>query len=337
MKTRSLIGFLFLLASIAIQAEADSPLLQSNDRVVLVGNTLIERARLYGHIETAIQLAAGPEIQNLTFRNLGWSADSVFNDSRAYFGTPKDGQARLDKDISEIQPSVVLFCYGTGEAMSVSQGWTDDNATSAQSAGGLESSRQVFIDGYQVLINRIDEQAGEGLREKVFIAPPPLENLGGYLPDQTENNSQLSTFRDAIRELAERNDGRFVDLFHALGGDSFDGSPAAVALTNNGLHHTEAGYQIVARELIKELGYDETVFVNPDNQTVSTLRDHIIEKNRLFFNRWRPTNETYLFLFRAHEQGQNAKEIPMFDPIIQEEEKKISHARNQVFQGQLKD
>ena len=27
-------------------------------------------------------------------------------------------------------------------------------------------------------------------------------------------------------------------------------------------------------------------------------------------------NETYLFGFRKHEQGQNAKEIPMFDPLI---------------------
>jgi hypothetical protein len=43
----------------------------------------------------------------------------------------------------------------------------------------------------------------------------------------------------------------------------------------------------------------------------------ISEKNQLFFHRYRPQNETYLYLFRKHEQGNNAVEIPRFDPLIQ--------------------
>jgi len=43
----------------------------------------------------------------------------------------------------------------------------------------------------------------------------------------------------------------------------------------------------------------------------------------LFFNRWRPANDTYLFGFRKHEQGNNAVEIPKFDPLIEEKEKEI--------------
>src|SRR6185436_9352167 len=53
------------------------------------------------------------------------------------------------------------------------------------------------------------------------------------------------------------------------------------------------------------------------------LIETIRAKNRLFFYRSRPENNTYLFLFRKHEQGQNAKEIPQFDPLIAEQEKKI--------------
>ena len=55
------------------------------------------------------------------------------------------------------------------------------------------------------------------------------------------------------------------------------------------------------------------------------------EKTRLFFHRWRPANETYLFLFRKHEQGNNAKEIPMFDPLIEKEERKVENLRTVVF------
>ena len=43
-------------------------------------------------------------------------------------------------------------------------------------------------------------------------------------------------------------------------------------------------------------------------------------KNRLYFYRWRPQNETYLFGFRKHEQGNNAVEIPQFDPLVAAQE-----------------
>jgi putative heme-binding domain-containing protein len=59
------------------------------------------------------------------------------------------------------------------------------------------------------------------------------------------------------------------------------------------------------------------------------LRQVILAKNQLFFNRWRPENSTYLFLFRKHEQGKNAQEIPKFDPLIQAEEEQIAKLRKE--------
>ncbi len=56
---------------------------------------------------------------------------------------------------------------------------------------------------------------------------------------------------------------------------------------------------------------------------IETIRETIVKKNQLYFYRWRPQNETYLFGFRKHEQGRNAREIPMFDPLVSEEESKI--------------
>ncbi|MDF1738192.1 MAG: hypothetical protein P1U86_03450, partial [Verrucomicrobiales bacterium] len=116
--------------------------------------------------------------------------------------------------------------------------------------------------------------------------------------------------------------------------DDFNGEVASPALTNNGVHYSESGYQLLGRELVKELGYGETSAAQ--NSADSPLMAAIIEKNRLFFHRWRPANETYLFLFRKHEQGQNAKEIPMFDPLIAEQDKKIEAARQALFAGQPK-
>lgn len=57
------------------------------------------------------------------------------------------------------------------------------------------------------------------------------------------------------------------------------------------------------------------------------LRQLILRKNEMFFHRYRPQNETYLFLFRKHEQGNNAVEIPQFDPIVEDLEKQIQQLK----------
>jgi hypothetical protein len=65
----------------------------------------------------------------------------------------------------------------------------------------------------------------------------------------------------------------------------------------------------------------------PESEQAEQLRQAIVAKNRLYFYRWRPANETYLFGFRKGEQGQNAIEIPKFDPLIGEKEKEIAKLR----------
>jgi lysophospholipase L1-like esterase len=65
------------------------------------------------------------------------------------------------------------------------------------------------------------------------------------------------------------------------------------------------------------------VYQGPSLDQAEKLRQAIIEKNRLYFYRWRPQNETYLFGFRKHEQGKNAKEVVEFDPLIAKAEEEI--------------
>ena len=64
----------------------------------------------------------------------------------------------------------------------------------------------------------------------------------------------------------------------------------------------------------------------PDGHDYTTLKQLISRKDQLFFHRYRPQNETYLFLFRKHEQGNNAVEIPQFDPLIQTADEAIWQA-----------
>ena len=65
----------------------------------------------------------------------------------------------------------------------------------------------------------------------------------------------------------------------------------------------------------------------PDFDQAEKLRAAIIDKNHQYFYRWRPANETYLFGFRKQEQGQNAREIPQFDPVVEKLEGEVAKLR----------
>lgn len=325
--------FSFVFSSAFVQADhhdkVSTHLLHTGDRVAFVGGGLIERARLNGYLESALTLGAGPKVSALKFRNLGWSGDTVFNDARSYFGKPKEGRERLKKIIAEWKPSVVLLNYGAEVALSNGRPWTDESTASKRSAGSWDESVAVFLEGYGQMLEEIRKEAGDDLREIVIVAPPPFENLGSPLPDHQENNRRLAKVRSALQTFAKERKIHFVDLFGAMGGDKLENEVPTKAFTHDGLHFTKHGYRELASQLALGLGYEAT----QPNSLNENLRKGIIEKNRLFFHRWRPANETYLYLFRKHEQGNNAKEIPQFDPIIEEREKEIESIRSQLFKG----
>ncbi len=320
----AVIAFLVFASANLAKAQNKGFHFQNGDMVVSVGNTFVERAQSFGYVETLLDLDAGRQgAEDVRFRNLGWSGDTVWCDARSYFGPPQEGFDRLQKGLGELKPTVIFSNYGGAEAM--------EKRSDGESE---EEALKRFVEGYSRLLEMMASSAGDGLREIVLLSPTPLENLGAPLPDQIENNKRLGRYRDAIAkleqlEVAGKVKLRFVDLFAVLGGDGFSGEVSQAPLTNNGIHYTEAGYRVVAGKLLSALGM-ESLSLLEDEAGLDKLRQAVVEKNRLFFHRWRPANETYLFLFRKHEQGQNAKEIPMFDPLVKTKEKEVSYLREQV-------
>ena len=72
-----------------------------------------------------------------------------------------------------------------------------------------------------------------------------------------------------------------------------------------------------------------------DIDQAEEIRRLIREKNELFFHRSRPQNQAYLWGFRKHEQGNNFREVPMFDPLIRQKEEEI-FALNKTVQRSYK-
>jgi lysophospholipase L1-like esterase len=274
--------------------------LRDGDRVVWIGNTLVEREQRYGYWETLLTVRY-PD-RNITFRNLGWSGDTVWGEARAGFGTAEHGFKQLITGVKGLKPTVLFIAYGTNEAFEGEKGLPRFRA-------GLE--------------RLLDELASTKARVVLF-SPLPMESLGPPLLDATEQNRNLELYTKEIGKVAEMRKHYFADLFTVVRKAKLDRP-----LTDNGLHLTESGYRKTAPLLVEALGLGENR-QTVERSVVEKLREAIIEKNRLYFHRWRPQNETYLFGFRKHEQGQNAREIPLFDPLVEKQEIEIARIRKSL-------
>ncbi len=378
------IGFA-LLAISPLSHAAETPVFEwkDGDRVVLVGDTLIERDQKSGYLETLIT-AQNPE-KAITFRNLGWSGDTVRGLSRARFGPPAEGWQHLVDHVNALKPTVLIVGYGMADSFDGEPGLS-----------AFTSGLNALIDATSATKPRL-----------IILSPIAHENLGPPLPDPSAHNRELSRYRDTLKTIAGERKAWFVDLFEAT--RAIEGIP--VPLTDNGIHPNPLGQYVIDAIIAGSLqgrgdharagltvkapagtGLDPehqkfsvrlnrlpppplprgslgketqvamswalaipdlkrgryTLFANDqavtaadaegwsrgvhdgfrdDLNQVEALRATINAKNEFYFYRWRPQNETYLLGFRKHEQGNNAREIPLFDPLVAAEEAEIARLK----------
>jgi lysophospholipase L1-like esterase len=390
-----------MLPSLARAADPPPFAFKDGDRVMLIGDALIERDQAYGYLETLLTIA-NPD-KAILFRNLGWSGDTVFGDARAGFGKREDGFKHLKEHVFALKPTVIIVGYGMSDSF--------------EGPAGLAR----FVEGLNTLLDVLVQTRAR----IVMLTPIAHENLGPPLPDPTAHNASLRDYCAAIRRVAESRGYLLVDLFNRPPNTEGARPPA---LTDDGIHLSERGYYAVATTIAAKLGagapetenglisltgvvptsspivklentrvtgdsarfdaifrtlprpaapstatsvrndrpyptepifsrglqvanlapgryrlsIDDTfvqgadamswkrgveIAGGPEFAQVARLRSVINDKNQLYFYRWRPQNETYLFGFRKHEQGNNAREIPRFDPLVEAREKEIATLR----------
>lgn len=280
-----LVAVCFATAGVAAQ-----PLIKPGDRVALIGGTLVESLQSEGACEATVVLER-PQWQ-VRFRNLGWSGDDVHGKARRVFGEPADGYARLLQDVAVADPSVAVIGYGFAEA-----------------SDGVDQAER-YEAGLRKLVDELQSR-----EIRVILLQPfrlPGVKIDGY---------------DAAMEIVRRATAEVGNDFHCPQID-----PAALieeagdaAFNEAGLRLSEAGRRRLGRFLgLQLIGLPWSSETAEDRGPLAVrLSELIAEKNALFFHRYRPMNETYLWLFRKHEQGNNAVEIPQFDPLIEKAEQEI--------------
>lgn len=304
----------FFVAPTSTQA-ADNPklILEDGDRVLLIGDVLIERENNYGVLETKMrQQFPG---KKFAVRNLGYSGDTPLGASRASFDPVAKGVEQLEEQLAVVKPTVAIIGYGMAASLEELTYRQNDPALNPDPARyGTEHTPARLKREVSRLMDLITKHSAGGQVRFVILGPIAHEDLRGTrpgLPNPAEHNKLLAAYGRSLAELAAEKNIPFIQAEWKAHGIALDQG------TDNGIHLTERGYRALSEGVAAQLGWK----VNQDGwdkpaAAAETLRASVLRKNSLFFHRSRPANYTYIFGFRKREQGNNAVEIPKFDPLI---------------------
>jgi glucose/arabinose dehydrogenase/HEAT repeat protein len=115
----ALMRFLAVALVLALTARAVEPAapfeILEGDRVLLLGDTLLERENIYGYLETRMH-EQFPD-RHFTVRNLSRSGETPRGGSRASFDGSDQGWERLKQDIARVRPTVVFLGFGMAASL----------------------------------------------------------------------------------------------------------------------------------------------------------------------------------------------------------------------------
>ena len=259
-------------ASVTLPAFKDGKFsLEPNEVVVFAGQTNLVRDQKSGELESILASAYAQKIPS--FRSMAWEGDTVYEQWRDLnFGAWK---AQLDA----VGASIVMAQFGQVESF-------DGAAKLPQ-----------FASAYHRLIDQFSSRTPR----LVLLSPMPFEKpVASHAPDLTQRNAEVKAYADAVRDIAKQRGAVFVDLFTPL--SKRDAS--LPRLTDNGLHLNELGLREVAKIVAQQLGASVS-----EADDLSPLRTAIVEKNRLFFDTWRPANWSFVYGDRVTQKFGKPSEV----------------------------
>ena len=291
------------LPPVTVAVDTVLPLvLAKGDHVVFIGNTLFDRGAQFPHFEA--MLLKGHADKQLVVRTLAWSADEVDLMPRpTNFGT-------LNQHLFAQKADVIFAAFGFNESF-----------------GGLEKLAD-FKLRLAALLQELKTHAynGKAAPRVVLVSPIANENVTG-VPAADMNNARLAAYTQAMNEVAAAQKVGFANVFEPM-------LPAMKGLTFNGVHLEDKGYAVFGEAL-----YRATFEVSAP-ETTPELRAAIADKNRQFFQRYRPLNGFYYTGERNKDYGylDFLPAMRSFDVMVDNRDQRIwAIAQGQSFAGKKVD
>lgn len=246
--------------------------LEKDEVIVMAGQENLVREQKVGEFEAIF--SSSYSSKQPRFRSMAWEGDTVYEQWRDLnFG---DWKGQLDS----AGAGIVIAQFGQTESFD-----------------GVKR-----LSEFKAAYHRLLDQFSAQTPRLVLVSPMPFEKpTASHAPDLTQRNADVKAYADAVREVAQQRGAVFVDLFTPLS------VPAAKArITDDGLHLNELGLRVVAREMARQLGASSS-----DADELAALKSAIVEKNRLWFDCWRPANWSFVYGDRVTQMfGKPAQDAP---------------------------
>jgi glucose/arabinose dehydrogenase/mono/diheme cytochrome c family protein len=245
--------------------------LEPNEVIVMAGQENLVRDQKAGDLEAVLGTAFAAKQPR--FRSMAWEGDTVYEQWRDLnFG---DWKAQLDA----AGAGIVIAQFGQVESFD-----------GVNRLAEFKSAYHRLLDQFTAHTPRL-----------VLVSPMPFEKpAASHAPDLTQRNADVKAYAEAVREVAKQRGAVFVDLFTPLSAHSDK------RLTDDGLHLNALGLQVVAREIAQQLGASSS-----DADDLTALKAAIVEKNRLWFDCWRPANWSFVYGDRVTQMfGKPAQDAP---------------------------
>ncbi|HAL73120.1 MAG TPA: hypothetical protein DCP71_15250, partial [Verrucomicrobiales bacterium] len=246
---------------------------QPGEILVMAGQTNLVREQKSGELEAA--MTQGLAEKALRFRSMAWEGDTVYEQWRDLnFGDWK-GQ------LQAVGAGTVIAQFGQVESF-------DGKARLAE----FQSAYHRLLDQFSAVTPRL-----------ILIGPMPFEKTDApHAPDLTLRNDDVALYANAVRDIAKQRGAIYVDLYTPLS----ERNSSAPRLTDNGLHLNEEGLKVVARLVAGQLGISTS-----EADDLTKLKAAIVEKNRLWFDCWRPANWSFVYGDRVTQMfGKPAEAAP---------------------------
>ncbi len=303
---------------------------EDGDRVVFVGATFFERAQLSEHLEATLAGTLGDK--HVTFRNLGWSADTTYADSRGIFDRPDVGYLRMVEHIRAEEPTVAMICYGQNEALTA----------------GLTPEQ------YSDQLGRLlDELTASGIAS-VLVSPHELLPAVPPVPSPSRFNSRIKVYSETTGSVAQSRGLLFVDVFSGFTKQlrdidfainscyklppELEATPATSdsltasiyhSLAENGMHFTDYGYacaSLAFRDRLLNIPANlPIVEVNGTAKTVTSLDAEIRNVN------WNPDDST---MVRFEVQEKMLSSLPLVISAGADSAKEVNLNGGLISQGE---
>ncbi len=218
-------------------------------------------------------------------RSLAWEGDTALRQDRPLnFGS-------LDQQLKRVNPKSVMLFFGRQEC--------------------LESGNS----GVETFVGRLTEQLGQWKLGGSIIGPVPFEKRSPPLPDLSALNDALSSYNEALKQVAAEKQMQFVDVITAW-------PKGATDLTRDGLTLTDKGCRTLAAIIVQHIAGAP---LDPPDPLVLRL---VQEKNLLWKDYWRPANWAFLYGDRT---GQPSSRDHM-DPTVRWFPQELEHYRTLITQ-----